>query len=195
MAASISMRSEGAVDACIDPRAGDAVSKQPQMKMMLTVKAYLEVMMLYQIGRKWSWCQQKSSEIEECCWHQGRILLRWCSIFPKPPSHHHEKASKRYSIGMPGAENHHHDDPTSYKFASAGTLSWKIRHHAYGDGTLKFQLGLSINGGAYFFSVHTYGYSITAGMISALKHHRAYGIIHNLGWTVGTMTRIWRHRA
>ena len=52
MAASISMRSEGAVDACIDPRAGDAVSKQPKMKMMLTVKAYLEVMMLYQIGRK-----------------------------------------------------------------------------------------------------------------------------------------------
>ena len=33
-------------------RAGDAVSKQSKMKMMLTVKAYLEVMMLYQIGRK-----------------------------------------------------------------------------------------------------------------------------------------------
>ena len=31
-------------------RAGDAVSKQPKMKMMLTVKAYLEVMVLYQIG-------------------------------------------------------------------------------------------------------------------------------------------------
>ena len=30
----------------------NAVSKQPKMKMMLTVKAYLEVMMLYQIGRK-----------------------------------------------------------------------------------------------------------------------------------------------
>ena len=33
-------------------RAGDAVSKQSKMKMMLTVKAYLEVMMLHQIGRK-----------------------------------------------------------------------------------------------------------------------------------------------
>ena len=33
-------------------RAGDAVSKQPNMKMMLTLKAYLEVMMLHQIGRK-----------------------------------------------------------------------------------------------------------------------------------------------
>ena len=33
-------------------RAGDAVSKQPKMKMMLTVKADLEVMMLHQIGRK-----------------------------------------------------------------------------------------------------------------------------------------------
>ena len=33
-------------------RAGDAVSKHPKMKMMLTVKAYLEVMMLQQIGRK-----------------------------------------------------------------------------------------------------------------------------------------------
>ena len=30
----------------------NAVSKQPKMKMMLTVKAYLEVMMLHQIGRK-----------------------------------------------------------------------------------------------------------------------------------------------
>ena len=30
----------------------NAVSKQPKMKMMLTVKAYLEVMVLYLIGRK-----------------------------------------------------------------------------------------------------------------------------------------------
>ena len=78
----------------------NAVSKQPKMKMMLTVKAYLEVMVLYLIGRKWIWCQQKSSGIEEKCWHQGRILLRWYSVFLKPPSHHHEKTSKRYSIGM-----------------------------------------------------------------------------------------------
>ena len=30
----------------------NAVSKQPKMKMMLTIKAYLEVIMLHQIGRK-----------------------------------------------------------------------------------------------------------------------------------------------
>ena len=89
-------------------RAGDAVSKQLNMKMMPTVKAYQEVLMLHQIGRKWSWCQQKSSGIKECCWHQERILPRWCSIFSRLPSHHHEKASKWYSIGMPGTENHLH---------------------------------------------------------------------------------------
>ena len=33
-------------------RTGNTVSKQPKMKMMLTVKADLEVMMLHQIGRK-----------------------------------------------------------------------------------------------------------------------------------------------
>ena len=33
-------------------RAGDAVPKQPKMKMMLTLTTYLEVMMLHQIGRK-----------------------------------------------------------------------------------------------------------------------------------------------
>ena len=84
--------------------------------MMLTVKAYMEVIMLHQIGRKWRWCQQKSSEIEKCCWHQGRILPRWCSIFFGLPSHHHEKASKWYSIGMPGTENLLHDLPTLHEF-------------------------------------------------------------------------------
>ena len=65
-------------------------------------------MMLYQIDRKWSWCQQKSRGIKECCWHQGRIMPSWCSIFSKLPSHHHEKALKWYSIGMSGVENHIH---------------------------------------------------------------------------------------
>ena len=81
------------------------------MKMMLTVKAYLEVMMLHQIGRKSRWCQQKSNGIEERCWHQRRILPRWCSIFSRLPSHHHEKASIWYSIGMSGDENHLHAYP------------------------------------------------------------------------------------
>ena len=94
----------------------NAVSKQPIMKMMLTVKAHLEVMTLHQIGRKWSWCQQKSRGIKECCWHQGRILPRWCSIFSRLPSHHHEKASKWYSISMPGAENHLHALPPLHEF-------------------------------------------------------------------------------
>lgn len=65
-------------------------------------------MMLHQIGRKSRWCQQKSGEIEDCCWHQGRILPGWCSIFSRLPSHHHEKASKWYSMGMSGAGNHLH---------------------------------------------------------------------------------------
>ena len=141
-------------------RAGDAVSKQPKMKMMLTVKAYLEVMMLYQIGRKWSWCQQKSSEIEECCWHQGRILLRWCSIFPKPPSHHHEKASKRYSIGMPGSENHHHNDPTSYGTCECRHFELKIPPSCLWRGNSEIS---------------------TAGMVSALKRQHAYGNVHIFG--------------
>ena len=93
-----------------------AVSKQPKMKMMLTVKADLEVMMLHQIGRKLIWCQQKTSKIEECCWHQRRILPRWYSIFSRLPSHHHEKASKWYSIGMPGTENLIHALPKLHEF-------------------------------------------------------------------------------
>ena len=55
-------------------------------------------MMLHQIGWNSSWCQQKSSGIEERCWHQGRNMPRWCSIFSGLPSHHHEKTAKRYSI-------------------------------------------------------------------------------------------------
>ena len=94
----------------------NAVSKQPNMKMMLTVKAYLEVMMLHQIGRKSSWCQQKTRGIKGCCWHQRRILPRWCSIFSGLPSHHHEKASKWYSIGMPGTDNLIHALPTLHEF-------------------------------------------------------------------------------
>ena len=121
--------------------------------MMLTLKAYLEVMMLHQIGRKWSWCQQKSSGIEEWCWHQGRILLRWCSIFPKLPSHHHEKASKRYSIGMQGAENHHHDDPTSYGIRECRHVELKNPPSCLWRGNSEIS---------------------TAGMVSALKRHRAY---------------------
>ena len=155
-------------------RAGDAVSKQSKMKMMLTVKAYLEVMMLHQIGRKWIWCQQKSSGIEECCWHQGRILLRWYSIFQKPPSHHHEKASKRYSIGMSGAENHHHDYPTSYGICECRHVELKNPPSCLWRGNSEIS---------------------TAGTVSALKRHRAYENSHNPGWTVGTMTRIWRQRA
>ena len=84
--------------------------------MIPTVKAYLEVLMLHQIGRKSSWCQQKSRGIKECCWHQGRILPRWCSIFSRLPSHHHEKASKWYSIGMPGTENLIHALPKLHEF-------------------------------------------------------------------------------
>ena len=94
----------------------NAVSKQPIIKMMLTEKADLEVMMLHQIGRKWSWCQQKSREIEERCWHQGRNMPRWYSIFPSQPSHHHEKASKWYSIGIPGTEKHIYALPTQHGF-------------------------------------------------------------------------------
>ena len=94
-------RQQGAAD-------HNAVSKQPKMKMIPTVKAYPKVMMLHQIGRKSRWCQQKSKEIKECCWHQGKILPRWYSIFSRLPSHHHEKASIWYSMGMPGTENHLH---------------------------------------------------------------------------------------
>ena len=141
-------------------QAGDAVSKQPNMKMMLTVKADLEVMMLHQIGRKWIWCQQKSSGIEGCCWHQGRILLRWCSIFPKLPSHHHEKASKRYSIGMLSTENHHH--------------AYCMLHEIYDHRHVKLKNPLScLRRARWKIS--------TAGMVSALKRHRAYGNSHNLG--------------
>ena len=82
----------------------NAVSKQPKMKMMLTVKANPKFLMLHQIGRKSRWCQQNPKGIKECCWHQRRILPRWCSISSRLPSHHHKKASKRYSIGMPGAK-------------------------------------------------------------------------------------------
>ena len=139
--------------------------------MMPTVKAYQEVLMLHQIGRKWSWCQQKSSGIEECCWHQGRIMPRWCSIFLRPPSHHHEKASKRYSIGMPGAENHHHDDSTSYGICECRHVELKIPPSCLWRGNSEIS---------------------TAGMVSALKRHRDYGNRHNLGWTVGTVPRIWR---
>ena len=35
----------------------------------------------------------------------------------------------------------------------------------------------------------------TAGMVSALKCHHAYGNVHNQGQTVGTLTLILRHRA
>lgn len=99
--------------------------------MMLTVKADLKVMMLHQIGRKWRWCQQKSSGIEECCWHQGRILPRWCSIFSRLPSHHHEKASIWCSIGISGTENHLHALPTLHGFYECSVLSSKNAINAY----------------------------------------------------------------
>ena len=91
----------------------------PNMKMMLTVKAYLEVMTLHQVGIYRSWCQLKFRGIKECCWHQGRILPRWCSIFFRLPSHHHEKVSKWYSIGMTGAKNWKpsHARPTLHEFS------------------------------------------------------------------------------
>ena len=77
-------------------------------------------MMMHQIGKRWSWCQQKSNEIKECCWHQGRILPRWCSIFPRLPSHQQEKASKWYSMGMSGGGNHIHARMTLHGLNRSG---------------------------------------------------------------------------
>ena len=96
---------------------------------------------------------------------------------------------------MPEAENHHHDDPTSYGIC-------ECRHVELKNPPLCLWRGDSE--------------SSTAGMVSALKRHRTYGNGHNLdvhkwgcllylvstlmgtvylGGTVGTVTRILRHRA
>ena len=95
------------------------------MKMMLTVKANPKVMMLHQFGINESWCQQKISGIEECYWHLGRILPGWCSIFPRLPSHHHEKASIWYSKGMPGADKQLRALTTLHGFYECSMLSSK----------------------------------------------------------------------
>ena len=104
----------------------------------------------------------------------GKNSAQMMQHFSKNTQSSSWESFKKIQHSMPGAENHHHDDPKSYGICECRHVELKNPPSCLWRGDSEIS---------------------TAGMVSALKRHRAYGNSHNLGWTVGTMTRILRHRA